>query len=259
LQYRLKLIVRRLALLAIRIYGRLVAGLSSRVYRKNIKKLYIVCEPALGIGDILMLSPGLRLLAKEYSVVVLSKYDNLFAEHVNINWQRFKESSEIIQVIASANAATELLIFPRYGKTLFIFLIMRARHKVAFTALTSERSFIKSGEFATHSIRAKHYSDKFLAQIESLLACETAKGLVRLKPRCDTFRVPDDYIVVAPFAGFDLRMWTVAGWCELLSELIRKDQGMQVVFVGSSAEQVYIQSGRYFGKCCTIRINALKS
>ena len=252
-RYRLHLKAKRLGVTALR--GVLRAGIHSRPASlpAMVTGTVVMLDCCLGLGDALMISPILSLLARLGPVTVVSALPP-FLDWPG-EWLQRRTWNEMIAAAATLTAKGQMLLMPRLGAGGLLRVLTWPGGVPAGILALDGRAWIDTtdGSVGTDTEAGDHYTDGAVACARALLRRAGQDGkpaaIVRLPPRLaaaeDLARtlvnlgVPEDrpLVALAPWATSRIRRWPLERWSRLSARLAQARPELAFVLLGSADER----------------------
>ncbi len=258
--YRLHLVIKR------RITGTLRLALSLRVRQRRgrgaprpvtgtpVTGTVVLLDRCLGLGDALMISPALRLLAPLGPVTVVTALPPLL--NWSGEWRVCASWAEMTDAVNRLTAAGRLLLVPRLGLAGLLVLIRWPGRLPAGVIRLGPTTWLDTATGTRGEITGRHYTDGALACAQALV--NQATGLQsdvpaeptvpRLAPRLPpdggdavvaAQALPDNrpLVALAPWATSRIRRWPLDHWSHLINRLAITDPHPVFLLLGSADER----------------------
>jgi hypothetical protein len=263
--YRLHLAARRLATAGLRAALALVVRVRAARRRRSgsprpVTGTVVLLDRCLGLGDALMISPALGLLAPLGPVTVVTALPPLL--EWDGEWLVCTDWAGMIVATRRLAAAGRRLLVPRLGLAGLLTLLRWPGGVPEGVVRLGPASWLDTTDGRQGPISGHHYTDGALACAQALLDRATipratgtspnrvpAAGQVpRLAPRLPpdrgdaamaTLGLPDHrpLVALAPWATSRVRRWPPGHWSRLIDRLATADGKPVLVLLGSAGER----------------------
>ena len=220
----------------------------------TVRGTVVVLDRCLGIGDVFMISPALRLLLDHGRVTVVAHLprilDAALAWHVTQSWREHQA------LVARLVADGQVVLIPFTGlRGVVTLLSWRGRLPPGIIVL-NERTWIDTttgylGTLPGSSQAALHYSDPPLAAARSLAygrsAADHPKDIPASVPRLPPLVAPTPtqsaltptgpFVALAPWATSATRRWPRTHWATLIDLMTARLPDLQLVLLGNECER----------------------
>lgn len=205
------------------------------VFFSKIKKIDMVSEPIvillkkpLGIGDLVMLSPFVELLAKSFKdnhLYIISEYDK-FIEMENVIWLKPSEVKK--NILRESLVISPTLTF-RHFKYIF-----SSKHFIGYFISNKLISNIKRFNYS-YDPKKEHYLEKVFPILDALKVEYNSNSFLYPSPLLDSgFHMNEKYVTVAPYSNWNERQYPKEDYINLI-KLISNDFNIRVVLIGSKS------------------------
>jgi hypothetical protein len=254
--YRLNLAIRRLATVLLRSAFALRVRWRRRPPPAPVTGTVVLLDRCLGLGDALMISPALRLLAPLGPVTVVTALPPFLdwggdsGDDPGGEWLTCSDWSGMVAAVNRRAATGRLLLVPRLGLAGLLTLLRWPGGLPAAVVRLGPALWIDTTNGRRGAISGHHYTDGALACAAALRDLATGSGtrgavpaeaeVPRLPPRLPpgggaavvaTLNLPDrrPLVALAPWATSRIRRWPIGHWSRLIDHLT--PTGVQPVFV----------------------------
>ncbi len=205
-----------------------------------------VFDRCLGIGDVLMISPALRLLLESGRCTVVAHLPRLL--DAELSWHTTKSWQEHYASVTRLVAAGNVVLVPFTGlRGALTWLLWRGALPPGIIVL-SDRYWIDTVSGAMGSVSSPHYSAPSRAAACALVGriantVPTCGTLLRLPPllhhtASQQLRTPTEpFVALAPWATAATRRWQLAHWARLIEILASCYPHLRFVLLGSADER----------------------
>lgn len=253
--YRLHLAAKRLATAALR--ATLTLTVTFRRRRRPslpVTGTVVLLDRCLGIGDALMLSPALRLLAPLGPVTVVTALPPLLDWHGA--WLSCPHWAAMTDAVNRLAADGRLLLVPRLGLAGLTVLIRWPGGLPAGVIRSGPTIWLDTVNRTHGAITGRHYTDGALACAQALLNLATGTrddppaepAVPRLAPRLPAdggaamAATPEilanrPLVALAPWATSRIRRWPAGHWGQLIDRLATAEAAPVFVLLGSADER----------------------
>lgn len=186
--------------------------------------IYIILKKPLGLGDLVMLSPFMKLIEEKYNnkICIVSEYDK-FIDFARVGWIKPHE----------VDMKDGLVISPTLALTSFKY-IFQAKYFVGYFSSNKLVSNISNLAYK-YEPKTEHYLQKTLPILD----------ILQIKYQ-DEFEYPslltkklnqriEDYIIIAPYSNWLERQYPKKKYIELI-EFLLKEYPYKIMILGSSNE-----------------------
>ncbi len=250
--YRLHLVLKRVLMAVLRTALRLVVRLrpASRPASRPavVTGSVVLLDRCLGLGDVLMISPALRLLAPLGPVTVVAALPPLLAW--DGEWLRCPDWALMKAEVDRLAGSGRLVLVPRLGVGgLLALLTWRGGNASGIIGLDSSTWLDASGG-GGGAIVGRHYTDGAVACARALLRLAGKAGAdqavaitpERIAPMVGALPAGVDLpagsvVALAPWATSRIRRWPLAHWSALITRLALDRPDLRFVLLGSAEER----------------------
>ena len=226
IKYGLKLTV--MLVLSSLVY--LLALMKKRQYEKdNLRDITILFLPPLGIGDLIMISPFVRILQKEFKghkVKVLTHLPPLFEE---INFVKFEGYLKAIETVK----ASDLIVSPTLCLRHSLFLPFSKLFIGYFSNCFVQSNFVKGGAQSRYDPKNDNYTDRAFTILRLLGIKNEDASFPIIKCHSPPISLPERYIVVSPYGKLKEKRLPVSKYVKLLKTIIDEFQ-IPIILIGSN-------------------------
>ncbi|CAK0781301.1 hypothetical protein CCP3SC15_80035 [Gammaproteobacteria bacterium] len=214
----------------------------------TVNGITVVIDRCLGIGDVLMISPALRLLLDHGPLTVVAHLPRLLdaelAWHTTKSWQ--EQQTTVNRLVDDGN----IILAPFTGLRGTLALLTWPGTLPPGAIVLNDYDWLDTVSGAIGKVSGSHYSDPPLAAAQGL-ACRLSASLpqtvpvLRLPPlMTDTARlatmVPiSPFIALAPWAAAATRRWRLSHWAQLIDLLVPAHPNLHLVLLGSNEERIH--------------------
>ncbi|MEI6414677.1 MAG: glycosyltransferase family 9 protein [Pseudomonadota bacterium] len=210
----------------------------------------VMIDLCLGLGDILMISPAIRLLQDYGAVEVVTRWPRLL--DADLAWQIARSWREQRERVAQWAAAGGIVLVPFTGlRGLIALLTWPGRLPPGMIVLDAE-TWLDTVSATLGRVEGSHYSDPPLAAAQALVqrltGCDVPAGPVsrlpplRIEPVTTVVIPSDPFVVLAPWASAATRRWPLSHWARLIDHLAGERPDLPLILMGSLAEQVHAET-----------------
>ncbi|CAK0773976.1 hypothetical protein CCP3SC1_720006 [Gammaproteobacteria bacterium] len=226
---------------------RLRVSLQPAHWPTQIQGTVAMIDLCLGLGDILMISPGLRRLLDHGPVVVVTRWPRLL--EADLEWRIASAWREQIQTVTALAATGHVIWAPFLGLRGLLTLLTWPGVLPAGIIVLDAHTWLDTVSGSLGMISGRHYSDPPIAAAHALLhrlsgaTFTPAEDVPRLPPfvaEAPSFLPEGPFVVLAPWAAAATRRWPLAHWAELIDRLTHEQPDLQWVFIGSPDENEHV-------------------
>jgi|GEM_PF-6689399 len=205
------------------------------------KGTVVVIDRCLGIGDLFMISPAIRLLQECGPVVIVSHYQKLF--EVDIDWKVTKSWEEQQQIVQEFIKLGYVVFLPFIGFRGLLFLLRWPGVLPPGVFSLDPETWLDTISNFVKKVRIQHYVDlpfsaaRHLAK--SAWGIETTTEVPQRFPAriTETWIPSSPFLVMAPWAVAQTRRWPLLHWKKLIELLAVAQPELSFVLVGSAGER----------------------
>lgn len=245
--YRRHLAVKRLLMAALRAAVRLKIKLRRARPPAEVSGTVVLLDRCLGLGDVLMISPALRLLESLGPVTVVSALPPLL--DWSGEWLRRPDWPAMTAEVGRLAAAGRLLLVPKLGAGGLLALLRWRDGPPAGVVRLGPDSLIDTVSARPGSVAARHYTDGAVATARALLwlaggeaNAATPERLPPLLPADGGagLALPEGPLVaLAPWATSRIRRWPLEHWSDLIARLAAARPDLGFILLGSADERPF--------------------
>lgn len=240
---RLQLVLKRelVALLGRLLRLRLI--FQSVRWPEKVQGTVVMIDRCLGLGDVLMISPAMRILLDYGPVTVVAHWPRLL--DAGLTWRVTGSWHEQRAAVNHLTATGYVVLVPFTGlRGLLVLLTWPGRLPPGVVVL-NDRHWLDTVSGTLGTVVGSHYSDPPLAAAQGLVRRLTGTTPFGRVPRLPPLRIepaalviPDSpFVVLAPWASAAIRRWPLPHWAELIGQLVRERPDLPLVLIGTAAER----------------------
>ncbi len=250
-RYRLGLFFKRGLTRALR--ASLSLGVQVRRARRpaTVTGTVVLLDRCLGLGDALMISPALRLLAPLGPVTVVTGLPSLL--DWDGEWLRCPDWASMTNAVNQLAAAGRLLLVPKLGAKGLLVALRWPGGLPAGVVWLGDGNFIDTTSGQRGNAPVRHYTDAALASARAVLrlagAADTAPAPDRLPPLLPARQPTDEgtkpalppgpLVAIAPWATSRIRRWPLEHWSALITLLAQARPDYHFLLLGSADERPF--------------------
>jgi hypothetical protein len=210
----------------------------------NHQPLVVIHDPAVGIGDHLMISPMLPLLADQRPVIILSQWEKLLV--TQLEWVVYGNWSNLRRIVMQYAKDGYGICIPRFGIRSLMLTLELAWLRVPMVAMVGPDRLYNSVSGTVLPLMSDHYSKQSMIVAQLLLSPtykEATAPLLRLPP---VAQCPADFdekifdqgihVAMAPWAHATIRRWPLPHWVSLINLLCARDEKIHIHLFGTKSE-----------------------
>jgi len=213
---------------------------------ENINKVIILHKKPLGLGDMVMLSPLYLLIIKHIKkdIYIVSDYDK-FLDFETAIWKKPSEVDNSFFKNSLVISPTLTLPHLKY--------MLHAKYYIGYF-ISNKLLCNFSNIIYSYDAVNEHYLEKVFIILDILNIQYDNNNFEYAKVITKEVELPNNYIVIAPYANWEEKQYSVANYLLLIDKLLVLSNNYNIVLIGSSNLQELIFNNLIYNSISSDRL-----